>query len=386
MGESRSPRNAFCCSWNILRRVCTGHGRQFCRPGAVVTRCVHGAPAKGFQVLKSPTIARVPASARRHRHLPGVAAALGIAAISTAALAATPGSETDRLQEAWRSAIANTPVPQEGCFTASYPVAAWKPVACVTAPAIPLIPRSGRSLVAAQTVGDGNDYSAVVRGLISKSVGSFPATRNLKTETGEGQANSYSLQLNSQFFANSPACAGSSDPAKCQGWQQFAYLPGFVFMQYWLINYANTCPSGWASYGADCYTNSASVSAPEIVITKLKTVSISATAVSKGIDTLVFSTKTKAYTTTGKDSVVGLADYWNASEWGIFGPGGGSAAIFNKGASITVNIALSDGSTKAPVCKPKDGTTGETNNLDLGPCTASGGKVPSVQFTESLKQ
>ena len=194
------------------------------------------------------------------------------------------------------------------------------------------------------------------------------------------------MQLNSQFFYNSPACAGASDPSKCQGWQQFAYLPGYVFMQYWLINYANTCPSGWASYGSDCYTNSASVPAPTVVIKRLKTVSISATAVSKGTDTLVFSTATKAYTTTGKDSVEGLADFWNASEWGIFGPGGGSAAIFNNGAAITVNIALTDGSTKKPVCKAKDGTTGETNNLNLGPCKASGGTTPSVQFVESLKK
>ena len=329
---------------------------------------------------------RVAAWARAGGFLMAVVGIPGAVLLAPSARAATPASEIDRAQEAWRSTIINTPVPQEGCFTASYPVAAWKPVACVKAPAIPLVPRSGRSLASAQTVGDGNDYSAVVTGLISKGVGSFPKTTGLKTETGQGQANSYSLQLNSQFFHNSPACAGAFNPSNCLGWQQFVYLPGFVFMQYWLINYGNTCPSGWASYSSDCYTNSASVSAPAVVIKQLKTVKISGTAVSKGIDKLVFSTATKAYTTTGQDSVVGLADYWNASEWGIFGPGGGSAAIFNNGASITVKIALTDGSTQAPVCKAKAGTTGETNNLNLGACTASGGTTPSVQFTESLKK
>jgi hypothetical protein len=49
-----------------------------------------------------------------------------------------------------------------------------------------------------------------------------------------------------------------------------------------------------------------------------------------------------------------------------------------------VNIALTDGLTAAPVCQGNDGTTGETNNLNLGPCTATGGTTPSVQFTESL--
>jgi hypothetical protein len=29
------------------------------------------------------------------------------------------------------------------------------------------------------------------------------------------------------------------------------------------------------------------------------------------------------------------------------------------------------------------GSTGESNNLNLGCCTASGGSTPSIQFTES---
>jgi hypothetical protein len=58
--------------------------------------------------------------------------------------------------------------------------------------------------------------------------------------------------------------------------------------------------------------------------------------------------------------------------------------VFNKGTSITVNIALADGLTTAPTCKGDDGTTGETNNLNLGACTTAGGATPSVQFVESL--
>jgi hypothetical protein len=30
-----------------------------------------------------------------------------------------------------------------------------------------------------------------------------------------------------------------------------------------------------------------------------------------------------------------------------------------------------------------DGTTGETNNLTLGPCTSFVGSTPAVEFTES---
>jgi hypothetical protein len=307
----------------------------------------------------------------------------GALLFATAAHAATAGSETDRLQEGWRDTIIKTPVPQEGCFTADYPVVAWKPIACIVAPNIPFVPRHAHHAGSGRTVGDGDDYSAVVTGLISTTVGSFPATKGLKTETGEGEPNEYTLQLNSQFFA-SPTCSGATNPSSCQGWEQFVYFPGSVFMQYWLINYGNKCPAGWMPYSPDCYKNSAAVSAPSVVIKQLKTLKLSGNAVANGIDTLIFSTKTKAYSTTGKDSVVDLAAYWNASEWGVFGPGGGSEAVFNKGTSITVNIALTDGLTTAPTCQGDDGTTGETNNLDLGPCTATGGTTPSVQFTESL--
>ena len=67
----------------------------------------------------------------------------------------------------------------------------------------------------------------------------------------------------------------------------------------------------------------------------------------------------------------------------IVGDGGGSEARFNTGSHLTVNVALTDGSTAAPTCKPDDGETGETNNLNLGACTVSGGSTPSATFTES---
>jgi hypothetical protein len=327
-----------------------------------------------------------------HRILSGLpaaryrAAALalpGLLLLAAGAQAAAPQSQIDRLQEAWRDTIVKTPVPKEGCFTASYPVATWHATSCGVAPKIPLVPRGGR---AAFTVGNGDDYAAVVSGLISSTVGSFPAITGLKNETGEGSPNAYSLQINSQFFA-SPTCAGAANPGSCLGWEQFVYLTGYgVFMQYWLINYNNTCPGGWYSYGGDCYTNSSLVGAPNVGVKKLDSIKLSGTAVANGIDTVVFSTKTKAYSTTGKDSVVDLAAYWNTSEWNVFGPGGGSQAVFNAGTSITVNVALTDGQTAAPTCQGDDGYTGETNNLNLNACKATGGTTPSIQFTESLSK
>ena len=40
---------------------------------------------------------------------------------------------------------------------------------------------------------------------------------------GSKVANSFSLQLNSEFFSGSPACSRSSDPSDCPAWQQFVY-------------------------------------------------------------------------------------------------------------------------------------------------------------------
>jgi len=60
-----------------------------------------------------------------------------------------------------------------------------------------------------------------------------------------------------------------------------------------------------------------------------------------------------------------------------------NTATFNSGPLITVNLQVNDGSTNAPSCLANDGTTGETNNLNLGSCSATGGTSPYIQFTES---
>lgn len=67
----------------------------------------------------------------------------------------------------------------------------------------------------------------------------------------------------------------------------------------------------------------------------------------------------------GRDTVVYLATNWNGSEFDIIGDGGGSEANFNTGASLTVNSAVDDGTTK----KPK--------------CAAGAGGTPSMSFVES---
>jgi hypothetical protein len=299
-------------------------------------------------------------------------------------------------QQAWREAIAQTEVPAAGCFHASYPSMEWNKVECVEAPHIPLrglrqstgpvsetVGNSNKPV--SETVGDGNDYVAEVSsGLISKTIGSFPKVKGVTSETGDGVSNSYSLQLNSNFM-NTATCDGAKNPADCLDWLQYAYLSDpyvVAFMQYWLINWNNPCPAGWSSYGNDCYTNSAGVDVPQEPVSELKTIKLSGSAVAGGLDTLVMTVGKEAYSVTGEDSVVYLATAWTESEFNIFGPGGGSEAIFNTGASITVKVAVTNGTKNAPACV-NNGTTGETNNLNLGPCSGKGGSKPYIKFTES---
>jgi len=297
---------------------------------------------------------------------------------------AAPAADHAAAVAQWREAIALTSVQTAGCFEASYPSMAWNKVACVEAPDIPFIPRSGRP--GALTVGDGHDYAAeVTSGLIRKTVGSFPKVTGVKSEEGVGGANSYSLQLNSNFMQHNKACNGAKNPPECLAWLQYVYASDYTeaFMQYWLINWDTTCPSGWNSYGGDCYTNSTAVGVPKEVISKLKTLEISGSAVAGGLDTLIMYVGTTAYKTTGRDSVVYLATAWTESEFNIVGDGGGSEANFNSGSSITVKIAVKNGTTNAPVCASNAGTTGETNNLNLGSCSGHSGAKPYIKFTES---
>jgi hypothetical protein len=300
---------------------------------------------------------------------------------------ATPSAFLLQAQANWRSAIEALPPPTDGCFAAAFPARAWRQVPCVAAPNRPYLPRSAARAIG-NTVGNGNDYSANSATITKAAVGLFPKITGLKTETGFGEANTYSLQLNSGFM-NTAAC--NTGAPGCQSWQQFIYSSSeqAVFMQYWLIGYNTngvTCPTvNWMSDGAgDCYINSNAISAPQFAATELSSLKVTGVARLKGNDSVTLTAPTKAYTVTGKDSVVDLATAWQQSEFNVVGDGGGSEAIFNTGTSITVEIKLNDGTTAKPTCEGNNGTTGETNNLKLGAtCTTQTTGAPSIKFIES---
>src|SRR5581483_3968972 len=117
--------------------------------------------------------------------------------------------------------------------------------------------------------------------------------------------------------------------------------------------------------------------------TSLGKFTLTATATAGGNDTVVFNNGSHVYSVTAKDSVTDISAVWRQTEFNIVGDAGGSEAVFNSGAKVTVKIALTDGSTAAPSCVANSGSTGETNNLNLGSCTTASGTSPSIQFTES---
>jgi hypothetical protein len=302
-------------------------------------------------------------------------------------------------REAWREDISHIATPDQGCYHATYPSIVWQQVGCnvVTPRTHPLLRKAQRG--AMQTTGNGDDYALEASGLISQTTGTFPTVKGVTSEKSVGVAafggggilgpNEYTLQINSNADATTAACKGHSG---CVVWQQFIYSPDYsvqgeaaVFMQYWLINYgSNSCPSGWGSDDeGDCYRNSAATTAPDVPITKLASLKLSGSVKSGGNDTVVFTDGTEAYSSSGKDSVVDLAGVWKESEFNVVGNAGGSEAEFNSGSSVTVKVAAEDGSTAAPTCASDAGTTGETNNLNLGKCSTAGGSTPSIQFTES---
>ncbi len=285
--------------------------------------------------------------------------------------------------------MAKKPLPKAGCFKATYPNPAWQESQCSKAPDKPYPPARGKR---PNTVGNGDDFSAQVSGLLTSAEGSFTSVTGVTSDTDPSGQSAFSLQLNTSFFDTSVCPTGSSG---CQGWQQFIYSnAGVAFMQYWLLNYGQTCPTGWNTYGGDCWRNSDNAAAvPVQPISNLANLSVTANAAAGGTDSVVFSTGTDIYSASGPDTVVQLAHGWNTAEYNLVGDCCSTESTFNAGSTIVVKTSVDNGTTNAPMCV-QEGFTGETNNLTMTPakpplpsdppvCCPYGGSAPAIEFAES---
>ena len=299
----------------------------------------------------------------------------------------------------WRAVMEHNPASAAGCFHASYPSFVWEKVECKVAHPLVHPVHSERIAGAGDVTGNGKDFVAQSAGLTSEALGSFPSVTGVTSEKSVGVAafgdggilgkNEYTLQANTNYTGTTSACAGHSG---CTVWQQYIYSTDYltkgeaaVFMQYWLIGWGSkACPGSFASAGGgDCYTNSNYISAPDMPATDLGELTLSGAAVPGGNDTVTFNNGTEAYSVSGADSMLDISSVWQQTEFNVVGDAGGSRANFNKGVSVTVKLAITDGTTAKPKCVANAGSTGETNNLDLGKCTASAGSPPYIEFTES---
>lgn len=318
-----------------------------------------------------------------------------------------PAQQPDRVaRDAWHKSMKKTPLPRHGCFMATYPSTEWQETKCTAAPNIPFAPKVGS---APQTVGDGNDFVAqATSGLISSSEGSFPNSGGVASESGyvggtpPAAANSFSLQLNSNYFYNAPQCSGAANPSLCQGWQQFIFAEGnsgsgAVFIQYWLLDYGTACPPNWTESSipgeTNCWMNSTSSTyTPPMQASDIPYMTLSGST-ANGTDTAIFDQYSGGTIySLAQSNVLNLDQNWTGAEFNVFGDAGGSEANFNNGSTFVVQTSVTNGTSNMPQCLGPQGagagTTAETNNLSLIPQTAPlccpySASSPYIQFLES---
>ena len=318
---------------------------------------------------------------------------------------APPKSEA---RETWRKSMINTELPGKGCFTVSYPDAAWHQIPCSTAKPVPPQPpaRGKRGGGGTPLVGGGGtaDFSATTANLYNLAEGTFNSVTpgvseaaNALPGTAGAVADSFSLQINTNTFTNATTtglCTGAAVPALCQGWVQFVFQNDLgagtcgscVSVWYWLLPYGAACPAGWTADVGDCFISSALAPIPAVTISSLSTMTLTG-KISGGNDVTILDNN-NALTASVSDNTLDLAASWNTTEFNVFGGGGGNEAFFDQpsgaspGTTIVVKTTVDDGTTAAPTCTNAS-FTGETNNLNLGTCCPYGGATPNIQFMET---
>jgi hypothetical protein len=298
-------------------------------------------------------------------------------AVSQAAAPQAPPSEATPAMESWRRQMVRTPFPKPGCYTSGYPETEWQEVPCSTAEARPH-PTNG-------------DYSAqVTSGSISSATGSFGSVTGANGETdSQAGANQFSLQLNTNPF-DSPLCDKGNSGC---GWQQYIYdSPGNVYIQYWLINNKQPCPSKSWKYqvavpnGAPgCYINGNQVTPSTAqAITDLAKLRLIGSSSSSQQSAMLQDADGKLWGSPDSGDLLSIGTQWTAAEFNVVGAGNASTANLtpSTGTTVVVETSVDNRTTNPPGYG--GGFTGESNNLTLkAPPCPIGGASPAIVFTES---
>ena len=284
--------------------------------------------------------------------------------------------------ENWRATMAQSPPQEAGCFHESYPSLVRERVPCSTSHPRAHTVHPATAGAVPDLVGNGDDYVAQTTEKTFWAGGSFLDVSGIQSEQSVGVqeygdqgnlgSNEYELQINTNEWGVTAACGNLKT---CHVWQQFIYDTNGgdaeVYIQYWLLDYG-TCPqhSAWNQFGTSCFVNGNVGSPPDFPVTDLANLSLHAAAHAGGTDCVAVYDNTGAgWDACDADSELDISSVWDKTEFGIFGDGGGSQASFNFGTSFVQLLQVNDGTGTAPACHKGEGTTGESNNLNLvGPC------------------
>jgi hypothetical protein len=326
--------------------------------------------------------------------------------------------------DVWRQKLTETRRDKKACYTASYPDVVWHEAPCKPKTTKLFPPRRTRAILPS-IVGAGNfDFVAGVTGHISVAQGSFDPSgtvvgsecsvpcststdtcaANLTCNSPGAVANSFSLQLNTQFLVNAEICKTAPTPGSwgsCQGWEQFVYeSDGAGDIQYWLAPYGpmgSTCPSGFSPFQyaptatdpnppLDCFDiagDSAPVNAavatalPQIVVTG------AVAGVSGPTDTITVFVNGQGGSGPGDDLFTDLGQIWNQAEFNVFGDGNNAQAVFSSGSTVIPRVGATSGATSGPTCEFTS-FTGETNNLTLGNVPPAGTQLTAASGTTKM--
>jgi hypothetical protein len=254
-------------------------------------------------------------------------------------------------------------------------------------------------LIVPETLGGGNDVSALVTGSLTSATGSLLQGTDVGQESDPDGQNTYSLQLNTNTFNSAALCAGQ---AGCVGWQQFIRdNPGDVFIQYWLINHGKPCPAKPAGFLNDwqffdntnapqlapgCFIDGKHTPLPvgvELHLSDLGGMRVTGNT-SPSEQSVIFQALNFVIASKDNGDLLAIGNQWNQAEFNIFGRSDGHKATFSPASIIVVQIAVNNGTANAPF-PSSSGFTAETNNLDLiSPTCRIGGPAPAIVFTEAF--
>lgn len=336
--------------------------------------------------------------------------ALCVVILLPAAHAQTPQHPNDHARpnieqrKSYEKRMSATHPAKSGCFEAHYPDEHWVETECLPAPRTPNPRARGPH---PNTVGDGTDWFATVTsGNISQVTGSFDNVSGVVNllgpiggDTSVVHPNAYAMQTNSNTYTPS-ICGTLTDCA----WVQFIFSQTqcsspCVFIEYWLLNHANPCPTNasWTFYGPGvsgytpgttpgCFLNTSSKGLAAVPLSDLSSLRI-VSQTQGGNDTIIASDINGTLGSQSNPSIASLATGWTGVEYNLVGDCCSVETFFTAttAASLTLRVATVNGTSNAPTCASTfTGTTAESNNLNLtGGCTHVSGANPAIVFTES---